>query len=80
MAMTGHNSPQVPYESTALPMGVSMRLRSFRMGSNVPSAVVVSAMTTASPSMPSSENSGHAHTAKTAIANVKIQVTNPRFP
>ena len=51
MASTGHSSPQVPNDRMPSPTGVPSRSRSLMIGMSVPSAVVVSAMATASPSM-----------------------------
>ena len=80
MASTGHSSPQVPYARMALPTRVPESPRSSRMGSNVPSAVVVSAMATAMPSMWLMEKSGESRTAMNARMIDTIQVTMPRLP
>ncbi len=61
-------------------MRVSMSLRSCRIGSRVPRAVVVSAMATAMPSTENSENEGQAATTTAATAKVTAQVAAPRLP
>ena len=80
MASTGHSSPQVPNVRMLLPTCVPSSLRSFRMGIRVPSAVVVSAMATASPSMWLMEKLGEKYTAVHASAMETAQVARPFLP
>ena len=80
MTSTGHNSPQVPNERIPPPTGVPSRSRSLMIGISVPSAVVVSAMATASPSMWLTERLGDNSTRTSAIAMLTTQVASPFFP
>ena len=80
MASTGHSSPQVPNAKIPSPTGVPSRLRSFKMGMSVPSAVVVRAMATAMPSMWLTEKYGETYTARKARQMETAQVASPFFP
>ena len=80
MASTGHSSPQVPNDRMPSPTGVPSRSRSLMIGMSVPSAVVVSAMATASPSMWLTERLGDKSTRTSAIAMLINQVASPFFP
>ena len=80
MASTGHSSPQVPNARMPLPTCVPSSLRSFRMGMSVPSAVVVRAMATASPSMWLREKLEEKYTAVHASTMETAQVARPFLP
>ena len=80
MASTGHTSPQVPNARMHSPTGVSLSLRSFRMGISAPSAVVVSAMATAMPSMSVMERSVKKYTAAKASTMETAQLARPFLP
>ena len=80
MASTGHSSPQVPYARMDSPTRVPVRPRSLRMGMSVPSAVVVSAMTSAMPSIWLTEKNGVKRTTRKASTMDTHQVASPRLP
>ena len=80
MASTGHSSPQVPNVRMLLPTCVPSSFRSFKMGMSVPSAVVVSAMATESPSIWLKEKLGEKYTAVHASTMDTAQVARPFFP
>ncbi len=80
MARIGPSSPHVPYEMMASPMGVPSRLRSLRIGMSVPSAVVVSAITVATPLMPCLVKNGRNVTTSQARPSVIPHVSSPTLP
>ena len=56
MRVMGQNSPATPVPSTAVPSGVGRIPESLRIGTSVPSAVVLNATPSSHPSAPSPAN------------------------